>query len=457
VGTVTSIAPDDALRPGVLLAGRYRLVELIERHDVAEVWEAHDEVLTRAVAVKAMHRHLASDAATSERFRRNGVAAAKLAHPNVAATFDTGTDDGITFLVMELVRGRNLRSLLGERGCLPAAEAVAIAAQVARALDHAHRAGLTHRTMGVGNVLICDDGTWPGRVKVTDFGEGAEATTSTAADEVRAVGALLHEMLAGEAPGADTGPPRLRRRRAGIPKAVDSVVTRALGAEGPRFASTGELAEALEAIELGDDAEPMVRRDPTPPGGVPVLARQAKRSVVPLVLFVLAAAVGVALASALVQNGDGGDDPGGGGGGPVRVAAVSSFDPQGPDREEHDELADRVVDGQPGTEWHSERYRQAGFGTKAGVGLILRLDGTHRVRSLRVSSPNSDWAAEIYVAAGPAGTLQGWGAPVDRAQDLDGDREFDLGGREAGAVLLWITEPGAGNRARITEVVVTST
>jgi serine/threonine-protein kinase len=453
---VRTIAPDNELQPGTLLAARYRLVKPIERTEQADVWEAHDEILTRAVAVKALRRGQSADEQAQEEFRRDAIAAARLVHPNVVATYDTGTDGGITYLVMELVRGRNLRQVLAERGCLPPNEAVVVGAQVARAVDHAHRAGLTHRSLGTGNVLLCDDGSWPGRVKVSDFRRAAHTDgvhAGTASVEVAAVGQLVHELLCGEASAAG-GPPRLRRRRSGIPKALDAVVTRALASDGVGFASAGELAEALEAIELDDDAEPMVRREPTPVEGVPVLPRQARRSVVPLLLFVLAAAVGVAIAAMVMQGGDDGD---GGAqattGAPVPIASVSSFDPQGPDQEEHEELTHFVIDKQPTTSWRTETYRAANFGVKDGVGLVFTLDGGgHQLGRLRVASPNQGWAASVYVADTAPDTIEGWGEPVTRAEGLTGGAEFDLQGREGGAVLLWITEPGAGNRASIAEV-----
>ena len=88
-----------------VLGGRYRLVRLIAGGGMAEVWEAHDEMLARAVAVKVLHPHLADDPEFLERFRREAVAAARLSHPNVVAIFDTGVDGGVAYIVMELVRG----------------------------------------------------------------------------------------------------------------------------------------------------------------------------------------------------------------------------------------------------------------------------------------------------------------------------------------------------------------
>jgi eukaryotic-like serine/threonine-protein kinase len=155
-----------------VLSGRYRLVRLLARGGMAEVWEGHDQVLARPVAIKLLHPHLAGDEAFVERFRREAVAAARLVHPGIVATYDAGTDDGTAFIVMELVRGHTLREALAESGPLPTAVAVPIAAQVADALDHAHRAGLVHRDVKPANILVADQ---PGAaaavgVKVADFG-----------------------------------------------------------------------------------------------------------------------------------------------------------------------------------------------------------------------------------------------------------------------------------------------
>ncbi|MEA3076680.1 MAG: eukaryotic-like serine/threonine-protein kinase, partial [Actinomycetota bacterium] len=178
-----------------LLAGRYRLEHSIARGGMAEVWEGVDEVLTRSVAVKLLHPHLAADEAFRERFRREAIAAARLAHPSVVATFDTGEDGGRAYIVMELVRGRTLRAVLDEAGVLSPQLAAAIGIQVADALQHAHENGIVHRDVKPANILVCDADAEGGRespvrVKVADFGI-ARAASASGVSDLTQPGALL--------------------------------------------------------------------------------------------------------------------------------------------------------------------------------------------------------------------------------------------------------------------------
>jgi serine/threonine-protein kinase len=174
---------------------------------MAEVWEAHDEILSRPVAVKVLQPHLATDEVFLERFRREAVTAARLAHPGVVSTFDTGIDNGTAYIVMELVKGRTLRQLLSEQGRLEPWQAVAVARQIADALVHAHQAGLVHRDIKPANVLLIEDEMGGMRVKVTDFGI-AKASAGIGTDLTR-TGTVLGtpkyvspEQIKGEDPDA---------------------------------------------------------------------------------------------------------------------------------------------------------------------------------------------------------------------------------------------------------------
>src|SRR5438067_6417224 len=152
----------------VLLGGRYRLLDRIATGGMGTVWEAEDTVLHRRVAVKTLVDSLASDHRFVQRFRREARSAAGLSHPNVASVFDYGEDGETPYIVMELLRGQTLAErLLG--GPLPWEEAVAIAQHVAAALQVAHVAGIVHRDVKPGNIMLTDDAA----VKVMDFGIAA--------------------------------------------------------------------------------------------------------------------------------------------------------------------------------------------------------------------------------------------------------------------------------------------
>src|SRR5688572_15750388 len=213
---------------------------------MAQVWRGTDEVLRRQVAVKLLHPHLAADGSFVTRFRQEAVAAARLAHPGIVAIYDTCSEAGTEAIVMELVPGRTLRERIDDPTPIDPWQAAGLAAQVAEALDAAHRAGLVHRDIKPANVLLAGDG----RVKVADFGiakaaEGADLTQPglmvgtakyVAPEQVEgkpvdartgiySLGIVLYEMLFGRAPfegeggrglpryAARTGGPLRQRRR----------------------------------------------------------------------------------------------------------------------------------------------------------------------------------------------------------------------------------------------------
>ena len=301
--------------PGVgrVLAGRYRLVAPIARGGMAEVWEAHDEVLSRPVAAKVLQSHLAADGIFLERFRREAVTAARLAHPGIVATVDTGFDQGTAFIVMELVRGRNLRQWLDSYGRMEPWQAVAVARQVADALGYAHQAGLVHRDVKPANILLIED-EWGGlRVKVTDFGiakagqeSGADLTRTgmvlgtpkyLSPEQIRgaepdpradvySLGVVLYEMLVGSPPyvgetdmatalahlGDKVPKPSASVR--GLPSGLDKVVVELLAkSQDRRIPSAVEARRRLDALgPLAPPAAPGrrgARRSASPPLRMP--------------------------------------------------------------------------------------------------------------------------------------------------------------------------------------------
>ena len=465
-----------------MLAGRYRLGALIASGGMAQVWQGTDEVLQRRIAVKILHPHLAADATFVARFRQEAIAAARLAHPGIVAIYDTCSDGGLEAIVMELVVGPTLRQRLDDPQLIDPWQAAGLAAQVAEALDCAHKAGLVHRDVKPANVLLCGDG----RVKVADFGIAKavadadltqpglmvgtakylapEQVRGEAVDrrsDIYSLGVVLYEMLCGRAPfSADTDaatalarlhtdPLLPRQVRAGVPKSLEDVVCRAMQRDpDDRFDSAADLRAALLAagatsssatdltaitIEPApgargeawptaqDEWSPVVAPLPTPS------FRQTERSWLVPTLLVAFIAVALGIAGLLLGRsgagsllGDVRDVIGGGRSSPIalEVTGATAFDPFG-DGAENDDLANNVRDGNPDTAWRTEGYDDRDITTlKPGVGIVLTLARPVALDELEVQSRTNDWRIVVYVASAPAADLAGWGEPVASTQGL---------------------------------------
>ena len=156
------------MRPtqGVTFGGRYELSSRVAIGGMGEVWEATDHVIGRTVAIKILKDEYMGDPGFLERFRAEARHAALVNHEGIASVFDYGEEDGSAFLVMELVPGEALSTILERETSLEPNRVLDIIAQTASALQAAHAAGLVHRDIKPGNLLITPDG----RVKITDFG-----------------------------------------------------------------------------------------------------------------------------------------------------------------------------------------------------------------------------------------------------------------------------------------------
>ena len=278
-----------SIRSAHTLGGRYQLHARLGRGGTASVWAGVDTRLDRPIAVKVVDA--ATDADAVRRLDQEARTVARLAHPNIVAVYDIGTEAGVPYLVMEFVEGEDLRHRLA-RGPLTVDEAVGVAAQVCAALLAAHDAGVVHRDVKPDNILL----TTAGGVKVCDFGiaglrdaaGGRHSSTATGTSEfmapeqaagapadersdLYALGCVLYAMLSGAPPftGPDEErvrwqqvhepPVPIRSRRPEVPDDLAGLVDRLL-AKNPadRPAGAGEVGAALGALAaLAEVATPV--------------------------------------------------------------------------------------------------------------------------------------------------------------------------------------------------------
>lgn len=285
--------PDDV----ALIANRFEIESFIAQGGMARVYRGTDRTLARTVAIKVLLEHLGRDETFVARFRREAQAAASLAHPNIVAVYDTGSERGLHYIVMEYLEGRTLHEVLAGDGPLAPQVAAALGAQIGEALAHAHEKGIVHRDVKPGNIMVSGGG----QAKVMDFGiakaatagaltqvgailgtvtylspEQARGETLDGRSDIYSLGALVYQMLTGEPPIKGETivdmvlklnsqmPPPPSHLNAEVPAALDAVVMRALAKDPDRrFQSGSEMAERL-LLAVKPDPSPTAAYIPDP-------------------------------------------------------------------------------------------------------------------------------------------------------------------------------------------------
>jgi serine/threonine-protein kinase len=272
------------------IGGRYELESRLGAGGMSTVFLARDRVLERPVAVKLLAEHLSDDDDFVARFRREALAAARLQHPNIVQVFDSGEDaeSGRHYIVMEYVNGPSCADLLRERQQLEIAETVDVVRGACHGLDYAHRAGVVHRDVKPGNLLVAEE---MGHVKLADFGiakaaeqtritqvgavlgtaaylspEQATGEEATPISDIYSLGVCAYQFLAGRLPYEYSSLTELALKqqndqvvpitdfRPEVPQALDMAIRRCLERDPSlRYANAIELAGALDAGLQGQE------------------------------------------------------------------------------------------------------------------------------------------------------------------------------------------------------------
>lgn len=529
--------------------------------DLTEQWTAVDRVLARPVIVEILSQE--AGARSRQAFVSAVAAAARLVHPAIEATYDSGLvplDDGgahgspqagperteqsgrpgtqadatdgpgLPYVVTERPTGPTLTELIARQGPMAVSRVVVVGRQLARALQAAHRIGVSHGAVGPSSVVVGEDdrvkltrfaassararlvsGTTAGAVGGTGGGEQTEVTSAGAAGtssgtaqswsggwgaggRTRSGGTGTGTGTgtggwpgggAGAAPGAaeqdvrdladtlvgsllgahlargETAPASARTLRAGVPPALDTLLS---AARDGRLHDAGQLADALDTIDVADDAEPALRWERTPRLGVPVspppqpyVTRGGRAAgIVVGALLLAAVAVGAIVLTrtgaphhAPTRPGSPGSQTTAGKDLPLTITGGHSFNPMSPDdpnKQEQEPLIHNVYDGDPSTLWSTSSYVSANFGSiKSGTGLYVTLDRPRALKRLTVTSPTPSWTFQVYVADQAAADLAGWGKAVGSptpTKVTTGTVDVDLAGAKGAAVLVWITDLG---------------
>ncbi|MEO5886489.1 MAG: protein kinase [Anaerolineales bacterium] len=280
------------MNEGMLLNNRYQLLEPLGSGGMSDVFRARDLMLERSVAIKILHETYSDDKDFQDRFRQEARAAANLSHPNIVTVHDFGFDHGQLFIVMEHIPGKDLKSLLRQRGRYSVEDAIPLMVQACAGIGYAHRAGLVHCDIKPHNMIVTPDA----RLKVTDFGiaralstilpderadvvwgspqyfspEQAVGEAPSPASDVYSLGVVLYEVITGALPFTAPSSDELARMHLeanpvppseyipDIPSALEEIMLKVLSKEpAARYRTADQLGRVLLRFgTLRDESPP---------------------------------------------------------------------------------------------------------------------------------------------------------------------------------------------------------
>lgn len=275
------------IKPGMYISERYEIIDKVGSGGMADVYKAKCHRLNRYVAIKILKNEYSSDKNFVAKFRAEAQSAAGLSHPNIVNVYDVGDDDGLYYIVMELVEGITLKKFIERKGRLEIKEAIGIAIQIAQGMEAAHANHIIHRDIKPQNIIISRDG----KVKVTDFGIAKAATSNTVSQnavgsvhylspeqarggysdeksDIYSLGVTLYEMLCGTVPFAGDNSVSvalshinnearpIRELRPDVPYSIEKIVQKCMQKKPERrYLSASELISDLRCSITNPDGD----------------------------------------------------------------------------------------------------------------------------------------------------------------------------------------------------------